>query len=69
MIREGTEVEWKWGSGTAVGKVMKTSTDTVKKTIQGTVVTKHGEIGNKALLIKQEDGSEVLKLETEVSRI
>lgn len=69
MIREGSEVEWKWGNGTAVGKVIKTSTETVRKIINRTEVVKHGEIGNKALLIKQGDGSEVLKLESEVSKI
>ncbi len=66
MIRKGTNVAWKWGNGTAKGKVEETYTDTVTKTIKGTEVTKHGERGNKALLIRQKDGDQVLKLESEV---
>ncbi|WP_224997233.1 DUF2945 domain-containing protein [Cesiribacter sp. SM1] len=68
MIREGTKVKWNWGSGTAEGKVQKTYDHEVKRTIKGSEITRKGEPGNKALLISQEDGSEVLKLESEVNR-
>ena len=68
MIREGTKVKWKWGSGTAEGKVEKTCDHEITRTIKGSEITRKGEQGNKALLIKQEDGAEVLKLESEVER-
>ena len=68
MIREGTEVEWKWGNGKAQGKVVETFTKEVTRTIEGNEVTRKGEEGNKALLIEQDDGGKVLKLESEVSR-
>ena len=68
MIREGTKVKWKWGSGTAEGKVEKTFDYEITRTIKGSEITRKGEQGNKALLIKQEDGAEVLKLESEVER-
>jgi hypothetical protein len=68
MIRKGTNVKWNWGSGTAEGKVQETFDHEVKRTIKGSEITRKGEAGNKALLIRQEDGSEVLKLESEVSR-
>ncbi|WP_178989285.1 hypervirulence associated TUDOR domain-containing protein [Winogradskyella schleiferi] len=68
MIKEGTKVKWKWGNGTAEGKVMETYSKKVTKTIKGNEVTRHGEEGNKALYIKQEDGDYVLKLESEVER-
>ncbi len=68
MIREGSEVTWKWGSGTAEGKVEETFTKEVTRTIKGNEVTRKGEEGNKALLIKQEDGTQVLKLENEVEK-
>ncbi|MEM9886701.1 MAG: DUF2945 domain-containing protein [Bacteroidota bacterium] len=68
MIREGTQVKWKWGNGTARGKVQETYTEKVVKTIGGQKVTRDGESGNKALYIEQEDGSKVLKLESEVER-
>ena len=68
MIKEGTKVQWKWGSGTATGKVTATYTKEVTKTIKGTEVTRNGEKSNKALYIEQEDGDTVLKLESEVVR-
>ncbi|EAQ40809.1 DUF2945 domain-containing protein [Polaribacter sp. MED152] len=68
MIKKGTQVKWKWGNGTAEGKVEETYTEKVTKTIKGNEVTRDGEEGNKALFIKQEDGSAVLKSESEVER-
>jgi len=68
MIKEGTKVTWKWGNGTASGKVQSTFSKKVTRTIDGTEVTRNGEAGNKALYIKQNDGAHVLKLESEVSR-
>ncbi|MEM8527520.1 MAG: DUF2945 domain-containing protein [Bacteroidota bacterium] len=69
MIRTGTKVSWKWGNGTAEGKVVETYTEKVVKTIAGQKVTRDGEEGNKALYIEQEDGDKVLKLESEVKRV
>ncbi|HKL34664.1 MAG TPA: DUF2945 domain-containing protein [Salegentibacter sp.] len=68
MIKEGSNVKWKWGNGEANGKVTKTYTEEVTKTIDGSEITRKGEEGNKALFIEQEDGSKVLKLESEVSK-
>lgn len=69
MIRTGTKVKWSWGNGTAEGKVVETFTRKVSRTLKGTEVSREGESGNKALLIKQSDGNEVLKLESEVERV
>lgn len=68
MIREGSKVKWEWGEGTATGKVISTYTKEVTKTIKGSEITREGEEANKALYIEQEDGSEVLKLESEVEK-
>ena len=68
MIRSGTKVKWKWGNGTAKGKVEQIYKKTVTKNIKGKKVTRDGEVGNKALYIKQSDGDFVLKLESEVER-
>ncbi|PHI19513.1 hypothetical protein CEQ90_12505 [Lewinellaceae bacterium SD302] len=68
MIRTGSKVSWKWGNGTAEGKVKETFSEEVTRTIKGNEVTRKGESGNKALLIEQEDGDSVLKLESEVSK-
>ncbi len=69
MITEGSKVKWKWGNGTAEGKVKSTFDKKVTRTLKGTEVTKNGEKGNKALYIEQEDGDYVLKLESEVEKI
>ena len=68
MIRKGTKVKWSWGNGTATGKVEETFTEEVTRTIEGNTVTRHGEKGNKALLINSDEGSKALKLESEVDR-
>lgn len=68
MIREGTKVKWKWGDGTAEGKVVETHTSKVTKTIKGSEVTRNGEEDNMALYIEQDDGDHVLKSESEVER-
>ncbi len=68
MIREGSKVKWEWGNGTAQGKVISTYTKEITKQIDGSEVTRKGEEGNKALYIEQEDGSKVLKLESEVDK-
>jgi len=67
MIREGSEVTWKWGNGEAKGKVLDTYDSSITKTIKGTEVTRNGEPNNKALYIKTEDGDHVLKSESEVT--
>ncbi len=68
MIQKGSKVKWKWGNGEAQGKVTESFTEEVTKTIDGSEITRKGESGNKALLIEQEDGSQVLKLESEVDK-
>lgn len=68
MIKKGTKVKWKWGSGEAQGKVLETFTDEIHKTIKGAKITRKGTRDNKAILIEQEDGDQVLKLESEVEK-
>ena len=40
MIKTGTEVQWKWGNGTAKGRVEETFSQKITKTIKGTKVTR-----------------------------
>ncbi len=68
MIREGTVVRWKWGDGYANGKVAERHESTVQRTIDGTKLTRNGSADDPALVIRQEDGQTVLKLESEVER-
>ena len=69
MIREGTRVRWNWGNGQAEGTVESTFDSEVTRTIDGNEITRKGEPGNKALLIEQDDGQQVLKLESECQRV
>jgi len=69
MIRKGTKVKWKWGQGHATGKVENTYSKSITKMIKGTEVTRNGSDDDKALLIVQEEGGEVLKLESEVDKV
>lgn len=68
MIQKGSKVKWNWGTGQGEGKVEETYDNKVTRTIAGQEITRKGEKGNKALYIKQEDGSGVLKLESEVEK-
>ena len=68
MIRKGSRVKWHWGNGEANGEVINTYNKKITKTIDGSDITREGEEGNKALFIEQEDGSKVLKLESEVEK-
>jgi len=69
MIRKGTTVKWKWGNGYARGTVQETYSNSVTKTIKNSEVTRKGSKEDMALLITQEDGDRVLKLQSEVERV
>lgn len=66
MIKEGSLVSWKWGKGVATGNVREIFDRPVTITSKGSKVTRNGNAQNKALFIVQENGTELLKLESEV---
>ena len=66
MIKEGSLVTWKWGKGVAAGVVREIFDRPVSITSKGAKVTRNGTAQNKALFIVQENGTELLKLESEV---
>ena len=68
MIREGTNVKWRWGEGWGKGTVTEIHHEKVKRTLQGTEVTRDGSDGDPAYVIEQNDGDQVLKLRSEVER-
>ena len=68
MIKVGTAVQWKWGSGIATGKVIEVFTKDITKTIKGSAVTRKATPENKAFYIEQEDGDKVLKSASEIER-
>lgn len=67
-IRKGTEVSWSWGNGSASGKVTEVHHDKVSRTTKGEEITRDGSQDDPAYVIEQEDGTVVLKLQSEVER-
>lgn len=67
QFKEGDDVKWAWGSGTATGKIQSMFEEKTIRTIKGTEVTRNGSKDDPALYIKQEDGDAVLKLASEVA--
>jgi len=63
-----TKVKWDWGQGTASGKIVSRFTEEVTKTLKGTEVTRKADEDQPAYLIEQDDGDEVLKSHSEVSK-
>jgi len=60
-------VEWNWGNGTGVGKIIERFTSEVTRTIDGTEVKRNAAEDEPAYLIEQEDGQHVLKSSTELT--
>ena len=69
MIKEGTKVKWKWANGEAQGEVQEIFKSDVSRKIDGSEVKREADDENPAYLIKQDDGSRVLKSQSEVSRV
>lgn len=69
MMRKGTRVSWKYGTGTAKGKIEQTFTESVTRKIRGSDITRNGTPDNPAYLIEQDNGDRVLKLQSEVNRV
>lgn len=65
---EGTQVEWDWGNGTGTGKIAKKYTQKITLKISGTEVTRDASEDSPAYKIEQEDGSEVLKSDSELRK-
>jgi hypothetical protein len=67
-MKKGDTVHWNWGKSEAEGKVEKVDTEPVEKTIKGTKVKRNASKDKPALEIKQENGSKVIKSESEVKK-
>ena len=65
---EGSTVEWNWANGTGSGKVVKRYTRKITLKIKGSEITRDASEDNPAYRIRQDDGDEVLKSESELSR-
>jgi hypothetical protein len=67
-FQTNTKVSWEWGKGTATGYIRKKYTSKIEKTIGGSDVTRNASEDDPAYLIEQDDGQEVLKSGTELSK-
>lgn len=67
-LKNGDNVGWTWGTGTAEGTVEQTFTRRVTRKIAGKSITRNGSDDDPAVLIKQTDGGRVLKLASEVHK-
>ncbi|WP_435165803.1 DUF2945 domain-containing protein [Falsirhodobacter sp. 1013] len=68
QFHKGDPVQWNWGSSTAEAKVTEVFTRKVQRTLKGKKVTRKGTKERPAYLLTQEDGTKVLKLESELSK-
>lgn len=67
-MRKGSRVRWAWGRSSAEGTIDEVHHDDVSRTTKGEEVTRHGTDDNPAYVIRQDDGTVVLKLASEVER-
>lgn len=65
-MRKGTKVNWKYGTGTATGKIESVHKEPVVRTIKGSEIHRNGSVEDPALVIVQDNGDRVLKLKSEV---
>ena len=68
-MRKGTKVSWKYGTGTATGKIESMHQEPVTRTLKGAEIHRNGTADNPALVIVQENGDRVLKLKSEVKAL
>lgn len=65
-LRVGQKVRWKWGQGTAEGKITERFESHVERTINGKTITRNATKEDPAFLVEQEDGSRALKTGSEL---
>jgi len=65
-MRKGTQVSWKYGTSTATGKIESVHKEPIKRTLKGSEIHRNGSADDPALVIVQESGDRVLKLQSEV---
>ncbi|GAB3867820.1 hypothetical protein GCM10028824_11050 [Hymenobacter segetis] len=66
FMRKGTQVSWKYGTGSATGKIESVHKEPISRTIKGSVIHRNGSATDPAFVIVQENGDRVLKLKSEV---
>jgi Hypervirulence associated proteins TUDOR domain len=67
-FRKGTRVKWNWGEGVGRGRIKERFARQVERSIEGALIRRNGSSENPAYLVQADNGSEVLKLGSELSR-
>ncbi|NSX54010.1 DUF2945 domain-containing protein [Parasulfitobacter algicola] len=65
---KGDTVKWNWGNGTGQGEIVEKYTSDITKTLKGTEVTRNASKDDPAYLVEQNDGDQVLKSGSELSK-
>jgi hypothetical protein len=68
-MRKGTKVTWKYGTGTATGKIESVHKEAITVKIKGHDIHRNGSADDPALVIVQDSGDKVLKLQSEVKAV
>lgn len=67
-FRKGSRVKWNWGQGVGRGQIAERFDRHVERTIEGSRIRRNGSSSDPAFLITADNGSEVLKLRSELSK-
>lgn len=67
-MKKGDTVHWTWGQSEAEGEIEAKHTGTVTKNIKGTTVKRKATKDEPAYEIKQQNGTKVLKSESELKK-
>ena len=67
-FRKGARVKWNWGQGVGRGHVAERFDQQVERRIEGALVRRNGSRRDPAYLVRADNGGEVLKLGSELSR-
>ncbi|QDV69128.1 hypothetical protein Poly24_28420 [Rosistilla carotiformis] len=67
-FQKNQSVQWNFGSGVGKGKIKDAFISKVTRTIKGSEVTRNATEEEPAYLIHQDDGDEVLKCQSELTK-
>ena len=67
-LSKGTHVSWAWGAHRAEGIVAQKFTSRVKRTIKGKTIVRNATEEEPAYLVRQTDGGQALKSQSELTR-
>lgn len=67
-MKKGDKVHWNWGKGEGEGTIEEKSEKTITKKIKGTTVKRKASKEEPAYVVKQENGNEVVKSESELMK-